>query len=35
MPTGTVKKILNQKGYGFIADDETNEKIFVHASGLI
>ena len=35
MATGTVKKNLNQKGYGFIADDETTEEIFVHVSGLI
>ncbi len=35
MPTGTVKFFLNQKGYGFIADHETNEEIFVHVSGLI
>ena len=35
MPTGTVKFFLNQKGYGFIAEDETNEEIFVHVSGLI
>ncbi|MBN2173360.1 MAG: cold shock domain-containing protein [Bacteroidales bacterium] len=35
MPTGTVKFFLQQKGYGFIVDDETNEEIFVHVSGLI
>ena len=35
MPTGTVKIFLNQKGYGFIANDGTNEEIFVHVSGLI
>jgi CspA family cold shock protein len=35
MPTGTVKFFLQQKGYGFILDDETNEEIFVHVSGLI
>lgn len=35
MPTGTIKFFLNQKGYGFIADDENNEEIFVHVSGLI
>ena len=35
MPTGTVKFFLNQKGYGFITEDETNEEIFVHVSGLI
>ncbi len=35
MPTGTVKFFLDQRGYGFIAEDETNEEIFVHVSGLI
>jgi cold shock protein len=35
MPTGTVKFFLNQKGYGFIVDDETQEQIFVHVSGLV
>ncbi|MBC8488032.1 MAG: cold shock domain-containing protein [Bacteroidetes bacterium] len=35
MPTGTVKFFLEQKGYGFILDDDTNEEIFVHVSGLI
>ncbi|OQX80490.1 MAG: cold-shock protein [Bacteroidetes bacterium 4484_249] len=35
MPTGTVKFFLDQKGYGFIQEDETNEEYFVHVSGLI
>jgi CspA family cold shock protein len=35
MPTGTVKFFLNQKGFGFIVDDETKEEIFVHVSGLV
>lgn len=35
MPTGTVKFFLNQKGYGFIVDDESKEEVFVHVSGLI
>ena len=35
MPTGTVKFFLNQKGFGFIIDDETKEEIFVHVSGLV
>ena len=35
MPTGTVKFFLNQKGFGFIIADDTNEEIFVHVSGLI
>lgn len=35
MPTGTVKFFLDHKGFGFITDEETNEEIFVHVSGLI
>jgi cold shock protein len=35
MPTGTVKFFMNQKGFGFIIDDETKEEIFVHVSGLV
>jgi len=35
MPTGTVKFFLNQKGFGFIIDDETKEEIFFHVSGLV
>ena len=35
MPTGTVKFFLNQKGFGFIIDDETKEEIFIHVSGLV
>ncbi len=35
MPTGTVKFFLDQKGYGFIVHDDTNEEIFIHVSGLI
>lgn len=35
MPTGAVKFFLNQKGFGFIIDDETKEEIFVHVSGLV
>jgi CspA family cold shock protein len=35
VPTGTVKFFLDQKGYGFITDDETNEEYFVYVSGLI
>ena len=35
MSTGKVKFLNERKGYGFIANDETQEDIFVHASGLI
>lgn len=35
MKTGTVKFFNTEKGFGFIKDDETNEEIFVHKSGLI
>lgn len=34
MKTGTVKFYNVTKGYGFIVEDETNDEIFVHASGL-
>lgn len=33
MKKGTVKWFNNQKGYGFIVDEEGNE-VFVHFSGL-
>ena len=35
MPTGTVKFFNETKGFGFIKNDETQEEIFVHATGLI
>jgi len=35
MKTGTVKFFNTEKGFGFIKDNETNEDIFVHKSGLI
>jgi cold shock protein len=34
MKTGTVKFFNESKGFGFIKDDETQEEIFVHVSGL-
>ena len=33
--TGTIKKIIRQKGFGFIKHDDSNKETFVHASGLI
>jgi CspA family cold shock protein len=33
MATGTVKWFNNQKGYGFIQDEQGND-VFVHYSGL-
>lgn len=34
MRTGTVKFFNEEKGYGFITDEETGNDIFVHASGM-
>ncbi|WP_320816192.1 cold-shock protein [Flavobacterium sp.] len=34
MATGTVKFFNEEKGFGFITNDETGKDIFVHASGL-
>ena len=35
MKTGTVKFFIEDKGFGFIVDDETNQEIFVHVSGTV
>ncbi|MDH4461847.1 MAG: cold-shock protein [Spirosomataceae bacterium] len=35
MQTGKVKFFNESKGFGFIVDDESNEEIFVHVTGLI
>ena len=34
MNKGTVKFFNEEKGYGFIKDDETGKEYFVHVSGL-
>jgi len=35
MSTGKVKFFNQQKGFGFILDDETQKEVFVHVTGLI
>ena len=35
MQEGTVKFFNNEKGFGFITPNNSNEDIFVHANGLI
>ncbi len=35
MQTGTVKFFNATKGYGFIKDDDSNQEIFVHITGLL
>ncbi len=34
MQTGTVKFYNETKGFGFIVDDDSNQEIFVHVTGL-
>ncbi|MGI9541889.1 MAG: cold-shock protein [Cyclobacteriaceae bacterium] len=34
MSTGTVKFFNESKGYGFIVEDESQNEVFVHVSGL-
>jgi cold shock protein len=35
MSTGKVKFFNQQKGFGFIVDDDTSKEVFVHVTGLI
>ena len=35
MKKGVVKFFNNEKGYGFIKDEESNEDVFVHKTGLV
>ncbi len=35
MKKGIVKFFNDEKGFGFIKDEETNQDVFVHKSGLI
>ena len=35
MKTGKVKFFNESKGYGFITEDDSNQEIFVHHTGLI
>ncbi|MBT2558070.1 cold-shock protein [Hymenobacter sp. ISL-91] len=35
MKTGTVKFFNEAKGFGFIIQDEDNQEIFVHQTGLV
>jgi len=33
--TGTVRRIIEDRGFGFIRDDESREDLFFHASELV
>lgn len=33
--TGTIKKIVKARGFGFITPDEGNEDVFFHSSRLV
>jgi cold shock protein len=35
MKTGKVKFFNENKGFGFIVEDESNEEVFVHSTGLV
>jgi CspA family cold shock protein len=35
MKKGVVKFFNNEKGFGFIKDEESNEDVFVHKTGLV
>jgi CspA family cold shock protein len=35
MKTGKVKFFNESKGYGFIVEDDTNNEVFIHHSGLV
>ncbi len=35
MSMGTVKWFNNQKGFGFIKQDDSDQEVFVHFSGIV